>query len=95
MAKSKQACVLADNSSATKSMVGRDSGTDRVHAKPMVTTSTTSSAIWSVGGGSRWSSRSFRSNSLLFDNNVADDREFKSSPGCFPIIISNATTPKL
>ncbi|PPS08687.1 hypothetical protein GOBAR_AA11957 [Gossypium barbadense] len=76
-------------------MVGCDSGRDLMQDKPMVITYTTSPATWLVGGGSHWSSRSLRSNSVLFDNNVIDDREFKSSPGYFPIMISNATTPKL
>uniref|UniRef100_A0A3Q7I6Q3 Uncharacterized protein n=1 Tax=Solanum lycopersicum TaxID=4081 RepID=A0A3Q7I6Q3_SOLLC len=74
-------------------MVGRDSGVVRVHAKAIVITKTTASAKWPVGGGSLWSRTSFKS--ISGDNVVDADNEVKSSPGCLPIIVSIATTPKL
>lgn len=79
-------------------MVGRDSGAIRVHAKAMETTSTSSFTSWPVGSRSRWSSTSFKNTSATLDTDAADDdddQEERSSPGCLPIMISNATTPKL
>ena len=95
----RQAWFRADSSFATKCMVGRASEESRTHAKAIVTTNTTSSAIWPVGGGSRWSSTSFNRISALSEIDVAvldlNVKEDRSSLGCLPIITSNATTPKL
>lgn len=89
-------CVRADSSCATKRMFGRDSGLARVHAKAALTTKTTASANSSVGEGSLLSNKSFKSNSELFGNVFADaDTASNKSIGCFPIMTSNATTPKL
>jgi hypothetical protein len=95
-----QAWVRADNSCATKRMVGRDSGLSFTHCKAIVTTNATSNAIWPMGCGSLWSNTSFRRNSAVSETGIVvvdldDDKEDRSSLGCLPIITSNATTPKL
>ena len=51
----------------------------------------TSWATSRFGGGRRWSNISFN---IIFWG-VVDDYEVKSSPGCVPINISSASTPKL
>ena len=76
-------------------MVGRSFGVSCTHAKAMVTTNSTASTIWPVGGGSPWSSTSFKRNSAVSDVLELNDKEDRSSLGCLPIISSNATTPKL
>lgn len=47
-----------------------------------------------VGGSNLGSNMFFKSNSVLSEEN-GDDKYSRSSPGCFPIKISNTTTPKL
>ncbi|RAL43448.1 hypothetical protein DM860_012589 [Cuscuta australis] len=74
-------------------MVGRVSGMRSVHTNAKMTTAITSSTRCPLGVESLWSSNSFKSVSL--DNSVASDSEYSNSPGCLPIITSNATTPKL
>ena len=95
----RQVCVLAESSCATDRIIGLYSGFVRVHANARVITNTTASANCPVGVGSLWSNISFKNTSGYSiddtDKHFVDDKVAKRSPGCFPIIISNATTPKL
>lgn len=95
--------LIVDNSCATNRMTGRDSGEFRVQASAKLTTITTATATLPLGCSSRWSKMSFNSklSTLIISDVDVDvdfdghDRPSRSSPGCLPIIISKATTPKL
>ena len=63
------------------------------HANAIVATKKISRATIRFGGGKRWSNISF--NIIFREDDDDDDNVVKSSPGCIPINISNATTPKL
>ncbi|URD85084.1 hypothetical protein MUK42_18801 [Musa troglodytarum] len=93
------ACVRADISCATERIEGLEAGSVRAQASATFTTNTTSSANCPVGGGSRWSSTSFKNGSLPSsspcDGGDKACREDRRSPGCFPNMTSSATTPKL
>ena len=73
-------------------IVGRDLGLECMHLSANHTTRTTSLATcWSRGDGRRESNMSV---SIMFWADE-EDNKVKSSLGCFPIIVSSATTPKL
>ena len=77
-------------------MVGRNSGEAFVQHNANLMTVSTAADIPPVGGSNRWSSTSFNSNSLLSANALdGADTASRSSPGCLPIMVSRATTPKL
>ena len=76
-------------------MVGRKLGLVRKHAKAITATKVMSCIIFLLlGGESRWSNTSF---SITFwaQDDDDDDSFDNNSPGCLPINISNANTPKL
>ena len=89
--------LSTDSCCATEHIAGRDSGEVRVQHNAKLITNTTIADNLPVGGSNRWSSKSFNSNSLLSRNDAADSvgKASSSSAGCFPIMISKATTPKL
>ena len=79
-------------------MVGRYCGLACKHANANFVTITTSLATSFEGCASRWSSTSFSSTSWgvdVDDDANGNDKNDIRSPGCFPITISNMTTPKL
>lgn len=79
-------------------MVGREPGAVLVQANAKVTTSATFSANCPPGDESLWSRTPLkRVSGWVIDVAavVVDDNEVRNSPGCLPIRISKATTPKL
>lgn len=79
----------------TCSMLGRKRGVSLKQANVILAIKNTSSTTGSTGRGSLWSKTSFNSKLYTDDASEGENNDEMNSPGCFPIIISKQSTPKL